>query len=456
MNNFSRWIALIGISLLAFVVFFDFTVINTVLPFIQIAFKASVLKLQWIVNIFIMVITITMLPAGRIADLLGRQKVLYFGIGIFAIAVLGAGFSTSLNYLMIFRGLQGLGISILFVVSASLISEVFSKERHSHAIGIYGGITGIGLAAGPFIGGLLIKFLSWRWVFWINLPIVMIGFFCCLFGLRLSKPPMRDIKIDWKGLILLTFGLGWVIYGIITLAEQMEIVITTWLALIGGLLLLIVFFVYESHSKSYILDVSLFKNIPILLSVLSCFLAGIISCVFMFFDPLYLHNLRELSALKVGLLITFIPAIQVIISFLFHFILKWIRIYTLMLISITAAVIGISAHRFIGLHSSLIFLLFPFGLLGVTWGISNAGTIFVVNQIISKDKIGVVLGTIFTLWNMVGSIFLAISSALFHKREKISFMSAFYAVVDISIVFSLLLLAISIVIFFKFKKKMII
>jgi MFS family permease len=179
-----KWWALLGVSLLAFTGFLDATIVNTALPFIQTALKANILQLQWIANIFTIILSMTMIAMGKFADLWGRKKVFYFGVIIFSIAALGAGLSQTVEMLVFFRGLQALGASIIFVVSAALLSDIFPEHERVKAISIYGGVTGFGLMIGPFLGGILITILDWRWVFWINLPLIAVGLATCSFSLK--------------------------------------------------------------------------------------------------------------------------------------------------------------------------------------------------------------------------------------------------------------------------------
>src|SRR3989344_76600 len=175
-----KWRALLGLCLLSFTAFLDFTIVNTALPFIQKDLNANVIQLQWITNIFAMILSATMIAAGRLADLLGRTKLFYIGIIIFGIAAFGAGNASNIEWLIFFRALQSLGASIAFTVSIALLPQAFPPDEQTRATGIYSAITGAGLALGPFIGGVLINLLSWRWVFWVNLPIIVIGFFLCI------------------------------------------------------------------------------------------------------------------------------------------------------------------------------------------------------------------------------------------------------------------------------------
>jgi MFS family permease len=178
MDEDSRYkrLALIGISFLAFTTFLDFTGVNAAIPFIQKDLKANILQLQWVANISGLILSMTMIALGKFADRWGRKRVFYIGVAIFAISAMGSALSPSIEYLILFRGFQGVGSSALFILSAALLTDVFSKHEYPKAAGIYGGITGIGLLIGPFFSGMMISMFSWRWFFGMTIPLLEGGF----------------------------------------------------------------------------------------------------------------------------------------------------------------------------------------------------------------------------------------------------------------------------------------
>lgn len=244
-----KWWALIGICLLAFTAFLDFTIVSTAIPFIKSYFKVRVLDVQWIMNIFPIVLSMTMIMVGKIADYFGRKKIFYFGIVLFGIAAFGAGASPSLNLVIFFRALQALGGATVFIVSASLLSSVFPEKERVLAISIYGGVTGFGLMVGPFFGGMLISALDWRWVFWINLPIILVGLLFCSFSLRGTEEEMSDVEIDWSGIFLLVVGLGASMFGIIQGANTNWHAIIPYICIGVGVLALIVLILIDRKKK---------------------------------------------------------------------------------------------------------------------------------------------------------------------------------------------------------------
>lgn len=448
-----KWWALLGVSLLAFTAFLDATIVNTALPFIQTALGANILQLQWIANIFTIILSMTMITIGKFADLWGRKRVFYFGVVIFGIAALGAGLSTTVETLVFFRGLQALGASTVFIASAALLSSVFPERERVRAISIYGGVTGFGLMIGPFLGGILIGLLGWRWVFWINLPLIAAGLIACSFSLKDHSHEKLSVKIDWWGTISLVFGLGALMFGIIEGAETKWTSISAWVFLVTGIGALIALIILDEFRKYPLLDLHIFKENLITLAALSCALAGVVSTVFMFFDPLYLRTLRGLSPFFIGVLIAVIPAAQALISFIFDRLLKRLGVANLLFISVVAAFLAVALHRVIQLDTPIPFLILPFFLLGVNWGLSNAAMITSVNQVIATHKIGAALGTIATIWNIVGSILLATSTAVFHSVEtQTSFLSAFHSMIDFNIAFAATILAGTIWVRIKLKK----
>ena len=413
-----KWWALLGVSVLAFTAFLDATIVNTALPFIQTSLKANILQLQWITNIFTIILSMTMIAIGKIADIWGRKRVFYFGVMVFAIAALGAGFSQTIGLLVFFRGLQAFGASTIFIASSALLSDVFPEGERVRAISIYGGVTGFGLMVGPFLGGILIQLLSWRWIFWINLPLIAVGLGACSFSLRGHSHGNHTIKVDWLGLALLILGLGTLMYGIVEGSQRHWTSIAAWIYLGIGILALIFLIILDEFRQNPLLDLHIFKEKLVILGALSCALAGVVSTVFMFFDPLYLRILRKLSPFLIGLLIAVIPAAQALMAFVFNRSVKRFGVVNLLFFSILAAFCAVALHRLIQVDTPLLFLILPFFLLGINWGLSNSAMITAVNQVIPVNEIGAALGTIATIWNIVGSILLATSTAVFHSVES--------------------------------------
>jgi MFS family permease len=449
-----KWFGLIGITLLAFTVYLDATIVDTAIPFIRTTFQAPILLLQWLTTIFTLILSMTMIAIGKLSDVCGKKNIFSLGIAIFALGTACAGFSPSIETLIFFRALQALGASTVFVTSAALLSDVCEARDRIKAVSFFGGMTGFGLMVGPFLGGVIIQLLDWRWVFWINLPLIALGALLCFCSLKHISQEKHPVTIDFWSLLLLVVGLGTFMYGLISLSASNWTSSLAWVLFLFGSLALVVLLVLDTIRKQPLLDFHIFKEHLIVLAALSCALAGVASTVFLFFDPLYLRIVLDLPPLLIGLLIAVIPAAQACISFFLSKAVNYWGVAKLLFFSILAAFASILLHRFLQESTPIPFLILPFFLLGINWGISNSVMIMAVHQVIHKKEMGSAIGTITTIWNVVGSILLALSAVIFHSIEKNGtlFLKAFHGAVDLNIAFTLLVVIVATYVFTKRNK----
>src|SRR3989338_6602478 len=178
-STYGKWIALLGLGLASFLTAIDFSIVNTALPAIQKELSASIAELQWMMNIYVLVVCTLLVTMGRLADLIGRRLMIYLGIIIFGVTSFICGTVNNPLYLIIGRGLQGIGSAIIIPCSLSIVREIFTDKEQGRALGIWTSLNGIGFALGPVLGGFFISFLSWRWVFFVNVPFVIISLILC-------------------------------------------------------------------------------------------------------------------------------------------------------------------------------------------------------------------------------------------------------------------------------------
>lgn len=433
----SGW-ALTGVCLLAFTAFLDATIVNTALPFIQVDLNASILQLQWIANLYTVILGMTMIAIGKGAALFGKKKIYYTGASLFALAICGAALSPNIQWLIFFRALQSIGASVLFIISGTALSEIVPENKRVKAISIWGGCTGFGLAIGPLIGGILLSLLNWRWVFWINLPLIALGLIGCFYGWRTQEQKHPSVKIDGKGLFCLIFGLGALLYGIITTAQSEGSSYPAILLSVLGICALSFLIREDFRHQPSLLHLNIFQNSTLQLVALSCALSGIIVGVFLFFDPLYLKIARSVSPLSIGLLIAIIPVAQVLTSACFHSLLKWFRSSSLLLFSCAAALLGFFMHLFFEATTPFPFIAVAFFLLGINWALSNVLMVHTAAKVLPAHENAQAIGTLCTLWNVMAALFLALSSALFHSLEKnSSFLPAMQGTILFNVLFAM-------------------
>src|SRR5713226_7008546 len=208
-----RWIlaaTILGSSM----AFIDSTVVNVALPALQASLHATIVDVQWVVESYGLFLGALILVGGSFGDLFGRRLMFVVGVAIFAIASAVCGVASGIHQLIIARSIQGLGAAFLVPGSLAIISASFDEKARGQAIGTWSGFTAITTALGPVLGGWLIEHASWRWVFFINLPLAAVVIAVSLWRVPESRSPAAA-RVDWLGALVVTLGLGGLVYGFI-------------------------------------------------------------------------------------------------------------------------------------------------------------------------------------------------------------------------------------------------
>jgi EmrB/QacA subfamily drug resistance transporter len=239
--------------------FIDGTVVTVALPVIQTAFRSTLAQLQWIVESYSLLLAALLLLGGSLGDRFGRRRVFVAGIIVFALASLWCGLAANVHHLIMARAVQGIGAALLVPGSLAIISASFSEKDRGRAIGTWSGFTSITAAIGPVLGGWLVEHASWRWVFFVNLPLA-----AATVALALAKVPESRSRsassLDWPGASLATGGLGALVFGLIEVPGRGWGNPAVSGPCLGGLLLLLLFVFWESRSPSPMVPLSLFHS----------------------------------------------------------------------------------------------------------------------------------------------------------------------------------------------------
>src|ERR1039457_1262549 len=210
----NKWWTLVAVCLGTFMLLLDVTIVNVALPDIQRALNSSFSDLQWIVDAYALTLAAFLLTAGSLADMYGRRLVYLIGLVVFTAASALCGFAVSTLMLQLSRALQGAGGAIMFAVSLALLADAFRGKDRGVAFGVWGAVTGLAVAIGPLLGGLLTTGLSWQWIFFVNAPIGIGAVVICLFKVAEPRSP-RASRPDWAGFALFTVALSSLVYGLI-------------------------------------------------------------------------------------------------------------------------------------------------------------------------------------------------------------------------------------------------
>lgn len=420
-NN--KWLGLLGISLASFLGCIDFTIVNTALPNIQADLHASVTQLQWIINIFLLVLTALMVVKGRLADIYGRRKMLYIGMLIFGFSSLGAGLSPSIQWLILFRFVQGIGVAILYTVPVAIITSLFPAQERARATGILFGVNGFGLAIGPVVGGFIISALSWRWVFFVNLPIILLSFIICLPVITESKSHEGGKKIDWLGFLLLATSLPMLILATVQGSSwgwgSIPVISLYGFAVIA----LILFYFVEQRSNSPILQLKLFANRLFVSSALANFLLAFYTVAF-FILPLFLHDILGQSSYQIGL--TLLPA-TMLVALLSPLVGHSVEKYGVkgnLLFGFIMFAISAYLQTHFTVNSSMTFIITALILLGIGWAFILSPTFVAAVGSLPDSMGGVAMGTLGTVHNFGGAVGLALGTLLYHYHASIVLLAA--------------------------------
>jgi len=412
------WIVLIGLSLACFLGCIDFTIVNTALPDIQSNLHSSVTQLQWIITIFMLALASFMVINGRLADIYGRRKLLYIGMLIFAVSSLGAALAPTIHWLIAFRFIQGISVAILYTVPIALIPSIFPENLRGKATGIIIGVNGFGLAIGPVIGGFILSCLSWRWIFFVNLPLILLSFLLCVKNLKESKCEGGDTSIDWIGFILLLISLPLIVLVTVQASHWGWVSFKSIGLYSIAVIALIIFYFVEIKSKSPIIEFKLFINRTFIAGLVANFALAFFYSVSFFLLPLYLHNVLGFKPEAIGL--TLLPAtamVAILSPFVGHYVdkhgPKTVLLSGFMLFAVSALMqVFFTANTSIGyIISSLI-------LFGIGWAFILSPSIVASLSSIPESSSGVGMGMLGTLHNFGGAIGLAIGTVIYQLKAK--------------------------------------
>src|SRR5260370_24570120 len=208
------WLVLVVLTTGFFMILLDTTIVNVAIPAMSKGLNATLDEILWVLNAYILVYAVLLIPAGRLGDLFGQRNMCALGLAVFTLASALCGFSQNSTELIAARIVQGIGGALLTPQTLSIITSIFPPERRGAAFGIWGGVAGLATIAGPTIGGALITYIDWRWIFFINVPIG-VGALIATFAIIPDLRPGRHHGWDVVGVILVTAGLFAIVFGLI-------------------------------------------------------------------------------------------------------------------------------------------------------------------------------------------------------------------------------------------------
>jgi len=295
----SRWV--LGATILgSSMTFIDATVVNVALPALQADLHATITDVQWVIEAYALFLGALILVGGSMGDQFGRKRIFLLGIIFFSVASTLCGLAPSPGLLIMGRALQGIGAAFLVPGSLAIISATFDDRERGRAIGTWSGFSAITSAIGPVTGGWLVEHVSWRAVFFLNVPLAIIVLVVSLRFMTESRDPSRTARTDWIGAALAVFGLGGIVFGLLEwppLGPGHPLVLG---ALAIGVVSLALLFIVERRIESPMVPLALFGSRTFALTnVLTLLLYAALSMV-LFLVPLNLIQVQHYSATAAG------------------------------------------------------------------------------------------------------------------------------------------------------------
>jgi EmrB/QacA subfamily drug resistance transporter len=295
-----KWWTLLAVCTGVFMLLLDITIVNVALPYIQQAFHATLADLQWVIDAYALTLAAFLLTAGSVGDLVGRRLVFAVGIVVFTVGSALCGVAPDATFLALARAFQGVGGAIMFATSLALLADAFAPQERGVAFGVFGAVTGVAVAIGPVLGGALTSGLSWRWIFFVNLPIGVIALAVTLREVRESKAPVAS-RPDWLGFVTFTLGLTALVYGLIRSHPDGWGSTTVAGSLTAAVVLIGLFLVVEVRSRAPMLDLHLLRVPTFNGGLIAAWSISASLFSLLTYLVLYLQNVLGSSAIDTGL-----------------------------------------------------------------------------------------------------------------------------------------------------------
>jgi EmrB/QacA subfamily drug resistance transporter len=300
-----KWWTLVAVCLGVFILLLDITIVNVALADIQDDLGASLSDLQWVIDAYALSLAALLLTAGSLADLYGRRRVFVIGTALFMAGSIACGAAQDIFFLQLARAFQGIGGAAMFATALALIASAFQGRDRGVAFGAFGATTGVAVAVGPVLGGVLTSGLSWRWIFFVNIPICLAAIVIGLIRVRESHDP-RAGRPDWFGFVSFSLALGLLVYGLIRAGQDGwddTRVITCLVAAAG---LLVVFVISQVVQDDPMFDLSLLRKPTFTGGLLAAF--GVSASIFSLLTYLviYVQNVLGYSAVQAGVRFLFL------------------------------------------------------------------------------------------------------------------------------------------------------
>ena len=399
-----RWWTLGAMSFALFMIMLDNTAVNVALPSIQQDFGSSLSALEWTVNAYTLTFAVLLVTGGRLGDIFGRRRMFLFGVVVFALASATIGFAPSDGWLVASRAVQGIGAAFMMPGTLSIISNAFPPQERGKAIGTWAGVSAIALAAGPVVGGWLTEDVSWRAIFFMNLPVAAGAVAVTLFAAHESRDETVDRSIDFPGIATMTIALTALVFALVEgnawgwgSPEILGLLAASAVASVS-------FALIERRSRNPVVDFDALRSKQFLGANIVAFMISFGMLAMFFFLALYMQNILGYSPLEAG--IRFLPSTLVIIVAgpISGRLADRVGPRPLMVVGLLIVAVSLAWQSRVEVDTSYGFLVGAFVLMGLGIGLVMSPMSMAAMNAVDRTKAGVASGTL-SMFRMVGGTF---------------------------------------------------
>ncbi len=388
MSSRRRWAVTAGVMTGMFIAALEATVVGTAMPTV-IASLGGLNHYSWVFSAYLVTSTVTVPVWGKLSDLYGRRLLYQIGIAVFLIGSVLSGLSGSMTQLIIFRAIQGLGAGALVPLGMTIIGDIFTLEERAKMQAYFSGVWGLSSVIGPFIGGIITDQLSWRWVFYINLPICIAA--ALIIGLALKEPKLtKTPTIDYAGAGLLMASISLLMLALVEGGASL----TTFFAarnlllIAGAIILLTLFGWVEKNAKDPIIPFELFRNRTVAVSVGAGFLAGVAMFGAISFIPLFAQGALGSTATEAGSLLTPLMLSWVSMSVVGGRLLLKLGYRSISIVGFIILTVGFVFLALFDRETARFWLYVDLVLIGAGLGLTMLTLLIAVQQAVERAKLG--------------------------------------------------------------------
>ncbi|HEX4109926.1 MAG TPA: DHA2 family efflux MFS transporter permease subunit [Solirubrobacteraceae bacterium] len=423
-----RWWGLGATCLALAMTMFDTTVVNVALPTIERHLHATITSVEWTINAYTLSFAVFLVTGGRLGDIFGRRRMFLFGVVVFAIASAACGAATTMPMLVASRAVQGLGAGFMMPATLSIIRSTFPLPELGRAIGLWAGVSGIALAAGPLLGGILTQGISWRAVFYINMPLALLTIVVTLIAVPESRDENASRRIDFPGIVLLSATITALVLAIVQ-GDSWGWTSGRVLGLLGGAVLaLIAFVITETRVRHPLLPLAVFRSRQFVGASTVGFTLSFSMLTVLLYTAIYMQGVLGFSAIKAGALL--LPATLPIMfagpiahKLVMRFGFRPVMASGLVLVAAAALI-----QTQITASSGYLLLLPSFVLLGMGIGLSLSPTSGAAITSVPPDKAGAGAGILNMSRQVGGALGIAVTGALVEslsRKKALHLLSSF-------------------------------